>query len=68
MCDSRTPAALEQSGGGLIHHKSTEANYQQPLSDHAPENMDNPFLSCYRFAASGFRDYSLFNDFLNFPF
>lgn len=42
VCVSRTPAALVQSGGSLICHKSAEANYQQLLSDHAPENMDNP--------------------------
>ena len=41
-CVSRTPAAWVQSGGGLICHKSTGTNYQQPLSDHTPNNMDNP--------------------------
>lgn len=29
-CVSRTPVALVQSGRGLICHKSTGTNYQQP--------------------------------------
>lgn len=41
VCVSRTPAAWVQSGGGLICHKSAGINYQQLLTDHTPNNMDN---------------------------
>lgn len=39
---SRNPAALVQTGKGLIRHKNAAANYQQTLSDHKAENRDNP--------------------------
>lgn len=41
---SRAPAALPESGGGLICHESTGTNYQQALSDRTPNNRDNPGL------------------------
>lgn len=44
MCVSSNPAAFVQSGGGLISHESAGTNYQQALSDHNPNNTDNPSL------------------------
>lgn len=44
MYVSRAPAALPESGGGLICHESAGTNYQQALSDRTPNNRDNPGL------------------------
>lgn len=41
---SRAPAALPESGGGLICHESAGTNYRQALSDRTPYNRDNPGL------------------------
>lgn len=41
VCVSRSPAALVQSGGGLICHKCAGTNYQQASSDHTQNNTDN---------------------------